>query len=218
MKKIKQKTTILLVIILFPFFTLFNECSDPECTEFITESLPDLLVQSFSLANAGEINVGDAVNMAITVGNVIETANTCYETLSAENHNYNVDVYWKDVNSKDDSFEKVASGTYDVSSLMAGSSFSTDDGKGEINVPGEYYFKGVEDSKEVIVEREEKNNDKDADIGNIDSKSKSTHVFYVAPTEEYYKKLKSGEPIEYFTFHKTENFVSYTSKKHQIAN
>lgn len=210
MKKIK--ISLLILFFVSSTFT-FNRCEDPACAS-LGASLPDLLVQSLDLAagfETGNISVNQVINMGITVGNVIDATNTCYETLSAGNHNYNLDLYFSE-DGLEGTFEKVASGMYSVTSLIAGGSFSGS-GSGTPNVAGHYYFKGVEDSQEAVEERDEYNNDRDADIGGVQG-GKTTKVFYVAPTKEYEERIAKGEEIEFFTFHESENFVSYTSEKY----
>lgn len=208
MKKL-NKFFVLVLIVLLPTSIFLDGCTG--CPE-ADEALPDLLTDALNMANSGDINAGDVINMAISISNILDALNEC-GTLQADESKYNFDLYYSDDNTKGiETWEKVGTATYQASSIFAGNSFN-DNNDVSFNVPGFYYLKGISDSKTEVVERNEGNNDKDADFGDVPEKSTlSSNVLYVASTPEFEKKLKSGEKIEYITFYDKGNLVEFDTK------
>ena len=196
------------VIFCFLFISLFttrcvttgSDCGDG------TSSLADLISKCAALLFGDkDVKVGDVVDVAVDVANVIDSNNECGETETSDPSDYEMQVFYRaDANS---TFEPIGTATYAVDAIPAGGRFE-DLAPFTFLKSGEYHIGVVADASKNVKERNENNNGSQSQNVSDRSASFAGSIIKVAESNDRVKKSGSG----YFIPLPKSNLIRFESK------
>ena len=174
-----------------------NYCYNVEMSE------PDLVILNINNSDSilTGIQQGD-FNFEIIVGNILDIANEC-GTKTSTSCELLIELFYSETGGIN-TFEKVATGIYEIPSLNAGNTYSNNISV-TINISGYYYLKAVIDQNMKIIERDETNNKKT--IG-----YKPAYIIYVQENKR--EKQKNNKSEKYIEIKTNNNLYYFTSKNY----
>ncbi len=146
-----MKKHVLIFTLLVTLF--FTACNCPE-TE---KALPDLIVKSVDVTSQainGQFNIGQTVDLAIRIANLVDASIDC-ETSAAEENEHEVGVFYKAPNES--TYNLVGTAKYAMPKKEAGEIFS-DYPNVALNQAGELFIGDISDASNIVEERDEDNN------------------------------------------------------------
>lgn len=194
------------VIFCFLFISLFTAQCETECGDS-TSSLADLISKCIALISGEkEVKVGDAVDIAVDVANVLDSGNECGDTETADASDYEMQVFYR--SDANETFEPIGTVSYSTGSIPAGSRFE-DVAPLQFLQSGEYQVGILADAFDNVNERNESNNGSQSQNISDREASFSGNIIKVVEADGSVKKGSSGV---YFVPLPKYNLIRYESK------